>query len=241
MQVKQLAGNGKIVIARTEVYVPHLGEVLAFALPMTGEGTYNGVMGAIDSEKLARPTTAQTFSLVDLALKNRNDEHCRDLLSKFRNRYFWSATENLWGKEDVIVYDNVDGKMPTDRASLIKRMQDGDKAVRVVKYDEFSAGSQSVTDLVKNPYVLAQVGNNRDFAEDVIARVAKGVSQIQPHVWALGPQNSDVKKYTALGSNCYYGGLNIFGNFVGDFSGGYASGVRIASADEGSASVAKIK
>jgi hypothetical protein len=240
MQTKQLNGNGKmLVIARTELYAPHLDEVLAFALPMAGNGPYGAVMATINSERLARPTTAQTLSLVDLALKNKDDEHCEDILTKFRNQHFWSATENLWGKEDVVIYDNVDGKMPSDRASLIKRMKAGDKAVRVVPYG-FETGSQSVTDFVKNPYVLAQVGNNKDFAEDVVARVASGLSKVKPYLWALGPQNSDIKRYTALYSDYCSGGLVLVGSyFVGDSGNGYASGVRNMSAE--GASVAKGK
>ena len=228
MKTKELNGNGKIVVARTEIYAHHLGEVLAFSLPMTGPNTYKTVMGAIDEDAGLRPTTAQTFSLVDLALKNPNDEHCKDILSKFNNKYFWTATENLCGKEDVIVYDNVDGKMPSDRKSLIKRHKDGDKAVRIVPYG-FQKERQSVDELLKNPYLIAQVGN-KDML-DVVERVAKGVSKNKPYVWALNPTQEDVKRYTALLSYWNVGRLYLDGgcNYVSN--NGFASRVRNASAE----------
>lgn len=222
MTTKELNGNGKIVVGRTEIYAPHLNEVLAFALPMAGPGYFNNVMAFIDQEKLARPTTAQTLSLVDLALKNKDDEHCKDILSKFRSNYFWTATENLWTPDGVIVYDNVDGKMPTDKATLLKRHKDGDKAVRVVPYG-FKTESQSVDELMVNPYVIAQVGD-KDMIE-VVQRVASGVSSRKPYVWALNKPSSDDHRYTALDSYGDVGRFSLYGFGDGNFNG-CASGVR---------------
>ncbi len=228
METKELNGNGKIVVARTEIYVPHLGEVLAFSLPMTGPNYFKDIMGAIDQDKRLRPTTAQTLSLVDLALQNPDEEHCEEILSKFKKQYFWTSTENLWGKEDVIVYDNPDGTMPSDRKSLIKRHKDGDKAVRIVPYG-FRTGRQSVDELLKNPYVIAQIGNKEIL--DVVKRVAEGISENEPHLWALNPTQEDVKRYTALYSYWYDDRFSLNGS-CGDYSrDGYASGVRNASAE----------
>lgn len=228
METKELKGNGKIFVARTEIHVPHLGKVLAFSLPMAGPSYFKNVMGAIDSDKLLRPTTAQALSLVDLALQNPGEEHCKDILSKFRSNYFWTSTENLWGDNDIIVYDNVDGTMPSDRKSLVKRHKDGDKAVRIVPYG-FKTERQSVDELLKNPYVIAQIGN-KDML-DVVKRVAEGVSKNKPYVWALSPTKADAKRYTALYSGWDSGRLDLIGSYVGDSGGGCASGVRDASAE----------
>ena len=228
METRELKGNGRIVVAKTEIFAPHMNEVLAFGFPMAGPGTYKNVMAKVSEEGL-RPTSAQTLSLVNLALQNPNDDFCKDLLAKFHNQYFWSATENLWGKEDVIVYDNVDGKMPSDRVALLKRMKDGDKAVRVVPYG-FETGSQSVENFAKNPYVVAQVGD-KDFAGDIVAKVAQGVSSRQPYVYALGPQSSDTKRFSALYSYWNDDRLDLNGDFDDGNYTGYASPVRIASAE----------
>lgn len=224
METKKLKGNGKIVVARTEIYVPHLGEVLAFSLPMNGPDYFEGVMAVIDKDKGLRPTTAQTLSLVDLALQNIGEEHCKDILNKFRNNWFWTATENLWGKNDVIVYDNVDGKMPSSGKSLRKMHRDGNEAIRIVPYG-FETEDQSVAELLKNPYVIAQVGD-KDML-DVVKRVAEGINKNKPYVWAGGPQ----EKYTALGSDWAYGGLGFGSGCWGYNDSGYASQVRNASAE----------
>lgn len=222
---KELNGNGKIV--GTEIYVPHLGEVLAFSLPMNGPNYFKEVMAVIDKDKGLRPTTGQTISLIDVALKNQDEEYCEDILSEFRNNYFWTATENLWGKDDVIVYDNVDGKMPSDRESLIQMHKDGDKAVRIVPYG-FKTGQQSIDELLKNEYVIAQVGD-KDLL-DSVKRVAKRVSKDKPYVWKFGSIKEDAKRYTTLYSDRDDNGLHFVGDYVG-YDNGYASQVRNASAE----------
>ena len=221
METISLNGNGRIRVARTEIEVPHAGGVITQVLPLVGPGNYQNVMGMISQEGLLRPTTGQTFSLVHLALQNPDEEHCKTILSRLKNQYLWTSTENLWGKEDVIVYDNIDGNMPSDRKSLITRMKDGDKSVRVVPYG-FQTGSQSVSDLVKNPYITAQVG---DLPSEVVAEVAKKVSKVQPYVYALGPQTNDTKRYTAGVSGWNDSRLIVIGYCVVNDDNGYASGV----------------
>jgi len=228
MITKELNG-GRIRIARTEMDYRHGNGILTSAYPLEGPGTFQRVMGAITEGKLLRPTTAQTFSLMDFALSNPDDEQCKDIVSRVKNQWLWTATENLWGQDDVILYDNVDGNMPSDRASLIKRMKDGDKAVRLVKYG-FKTGSQSVSDLVANPYIIAQVGD-KDVAEDVVARVAKKVSKRLPYVYALEPQDRDVKRYSAVDSYWNGGRLHVGGYCCGDREDGFASGVLSGSAE----------
>ena len=146
MITKELNG-GRIRIARTEMDYKHKDESLTSAYPLEGPGTYQKVMSKISEGKLLRPTTAQTFSLIDFVLNNLDDEQCKDIVSKVKNNRLWTSTENLWGKEEVILYDNVDGNMPSDRESLLKRMRDGDTAVRVVPYG-FKTGRQSVSELI---------------------------------------------------------------------------------------------
>lgn len=227
MITKELNG-GRIRIARTEMDYKHGNGSLTSAYPLEGPGTYQKVMGAISKGKLIRPTTAQTFSLIDFALSNPDDEQCKDIVSKVKSNWLWTATENLWGKEDVIIYDNVDGDMPSDRASLIKRMKDGDKAVRVVPYG-FKTGSQSVSDLVVNPYIIGQVGD-KNFAEDIVARVAEKISKLNPYIYALDPQSRDLKRYTAVSSGWFDGRLGVDGYCRVDGDFGCASGVLSKSA-----------
>jgi len=232
MQTKNLKGNGKIVLVRTEIsteiYVSHMGEPLAFSLPIEEKGDYIEVMTQIRGERLSIPTTAQTFSLVNLALQNPDEEHCQDILNKFRRNYFWTSTENLYTPKEIIVYDNVDGTMPFDRESLLKRHKEGDKAVRVVPYG-FKTKRQSVNELLKNPYVIAQVGS-KDMLE-VVKRVVEGVSKNKPLIWILNKPSKNVRKYntrkySALGSGWGLDAFGLGGFFDFSHSDGYAPRVR---------------
>ena len=228
MITKELNG-GRIRIARTEMDYNHGNRSLTSVYPLEGPGTHQRVMGTITEGKLLRPTTAQTFSLIDFALSNPDDEQCKDIASRLKNQCLWTATENLWGKEDVILYDNVGGNIPSDRASLIKRMKDGDKAVRVIPYG-FKTGSQSVADFVANPYIIGQVAD-KDFAEDVVARVAKKVSKLNPYISALDPQSRDIKRYSAVTSYWDDNSLAVDGHSHVGYGGGFASGVLPKSAE----------
>lgn len=213
---KTLKGN--------EINVPHLEEIITFRLPLTGPDYYQNVMDKISQEGMSRPTTAQTFSLIDLALQNPEEKHCKNIIYKLRNNWLWTSTENLYTPNEIIVYDNADGNMPSDRESLLKRFKDGDKSIRVVPY-EFKREFQSVSELVKNPYIIAQVGN-KDFAENVVARVAERVSRNKPCVWALNPTNKDINKYSGLDSCWLSGRLYVNGYYDDDLGVGCASGVR---------------
>jgi len=223
-EITELNGNGKIVVERNEIHVIHLGKNLAFSLSMAGPENYQNVMTQISQKGLLRPTTAQTFSLVDLALQNPNEEHCKDILNKLSSDYFWTSTENLWTPKEVIVYDNVGGNMPSDRESLLKMAKKGDKSVRIAY--RFQIENQSVEKLLKNPYMLAQIGDEDML--NVVKRVAEGVGNNPPWVWALDKPSSDVKKYTTLDSGKnHYRLLNLGGDFPEDYSKGhgYAFGV----------------
>ena len=180
IETKELEG-GRIRLGRIEMDYRHRDETLTSVYPLAHQGYFQRVMGNITARKLLRPTTAQTFSLIDFALNNPDSQECKDIISIVNYEGLWTATENLWGDKDVIIYDNVDGKMPTDRKSLIKRMKDGDKSVRVAPYQFKSRGSQSISDFVTNPFIIGQVGDG-DFAEEVVARVAKRISTLKPNV-----------------------------------------------------------
>jgi len=223
METKELNGNGRIRIARTEIDVPHLNEMMTFGFPLLGPDYYQKVMSAISDEGMLRPTTSQMFSLIDLAFKNSDEEHCKDIISKLRNNWLWTSTENLYTPKEIIVYDNTDGKMPSDRESLLNMNKNGNKAVRIVPY-EFKRESQSISDLVKNPYILAQVGS-KEFAEDVVARVAEKISKNKHYVWALNPVDSNEKRYTALYSVWDDSRLAVDGLYHADDRDGCASGV----------------
>ena len=224
MVVTDLKG-GQLRTGRTELDVAHLGETRTFILPMAGPGYHKDVMGQIDSQKLYRPTTAEAFSLVNVAFQNANEPNCAEIVSRLKNNYLWTATENLYIPDGVIVYDNVDGKMPSNRKDLTKRLEAGDKSVRFVPKG-FKREAQSVADLLKNSYVIAQVGGEEMLP--IVEQVAVNLKR-NPYVWALEDVKDDVHRFTALGSYGCDFRLYLDGNYRGDGNDGCASGVSVVA------------
>jgi hypothetical protein len=147
----------RTIVPKAEIPVLHGREILNFILPMAGPGSFGDIMAKVDMEG-TRPTTAQTFSLINYALQNPNELNRKYLFDKLRTAYFWTSTENLFTPNEIIVYDNIDGKMPYDRKTLLERHIAGDRAIRVVSY-KFLTGYQSVEQFLINPYVVAQIGS----------------------------------------------------------------------------------
>ena len=221
MAVTELKGNGQLRTVRTELDVPHLSKALTFVLPLIGPSYHRTVMEGIDSQKLYRPTTAEVFSLVDLALQNPEEPHCAEILNRFRKNYLWTGTESLSFPDGVIVYDNIDGKMPQTREGLLKLADAKDNRVRIVKPD-FSTDWMPIADFLKSPYTIAQVGEDMI---QVVERVAKACHKREAGIWSLGKRASDTNRQTAVYS--YWGGGRLYldGYCLGGDGSGYGSGV----------------
>jgi hypothetical protein len=222
MQITDLQGNGQVRAGRTEIDVPHRGEISTFILPMQGPNYHNDVMKSIDSQKLIRPTTAQTLSLVDIAQQNPDEPHCAAILDKFRKNYLRTATENVSFPDGALVYDNVDGKMPSNRSALLELAQAGDSRVRFVE-SGFKTGWMSLDDALTNPYVIAQLGGVDMLP--VFERIAKRINDKDAYVFGLSGTEQDTKRYTAVLG--YYDRLNLDGDCDGNGRLGFASGVLI--------------
>ena len=172
---------------------------------LEGPGSYKEVMGSVTQKGLLRMTTAQTFCLIDFALQNPNENFCRNILSKLDKYWFWTSTEKLWGRDTVIMYDNLDGKMPSDRESLIKFYQEGDARVRIAPAG-FQSAKQSIDELVKNPGFIADIGDKS--LMDVVVRVADKVGKDRIYIWAVESRKGETKRYTTLH---FGGGICIAG------------------------------
>lgn len=88
--------------------------------------------------------------------------------------YHWTSTRNFWTKDGIIIYDDPERKMPSDAESLLKLHKEGNPSVRFVEYG-FKTGKHTIEDFVKNPFVIAQVGN-----KDLMDIVAKRAKQMDP-------------------------------------------------------------
>jgi hypothetical protein len=89
------------------------------------------------------------------------------------NAICWTSTKNLWTPEGVIVFDDPEGNMPKDEKSLMSLYQQGNPSVRYVKKG-FKDDEMSISDFVKNPLIVAQVGN--EDLTDLIYQRARAIN-----------------------------------------------------------------
>ena len=221
MKVTKLKGNGQLRIGRTELDVPHLGKTLTFIIPLIGPDYHKDAMAEIDSQGLYRPTSAEVFSLVDLALQNKNEPYCAEILRRFKENYLWTATESLSFKDGILVYDNIEGKMPQTSEGLLGLVNEKDERVRLVN-PGFRTGYISISEFLKNPYAIAQIGENM---METAERIAKSFKE-EVYVNGLDKSDSDLKMLTAVSSRLNDSGLSLNGDCHGGPNNGCVSGVR---------------
>jgi len=220
--VTNLKGNGQLRVGKTELDVPHLGKTLTFILPLIGPDYHKNAMAKIDSQGLYRPTTAEVLSLVDLALQNKEEPYCAEILKSYKENYLWTATESLSFPEGVIVYDNIKGKMPQTSKGLLGLIDKKDERARLVN-PGFKTGYMPISEFLKNPYTIAQIGENMI---ETAERVAKAFNKKEAYVRGLSKSDSDAKRLTAVCSCWYDSRLGLDGDFLdGDYDG-CVSGVR---------------
>ena len=222
MKVTKLKGNGQLRIGRTELDVPHLGKTLTFMLPLIGPNYHENAMAEIDSQGLYRPTTAEVLSLLDLALQNQKEPYCAEILRRFKENYLWTATESLSFKDGILVYDNIEGKMPQTSKGLLDLVNKKDERVRLVN-PGFKRGSMPISEFLKNPYAIAQIGENM---METVERVAKAFNEKEAFVYDLDNLDSDVKRLTAVSSGWNDCRLGLDGDYHDGNNSGCVSGVR---------------
>lgn len=205
--------------ARVARDVPHLQETLTFVFPLEGPGIHSTVMGSIDEQNLWRPTTAQVLSLVDFAMANPKDPVLSRVLDQFRDGHLWTATQNMSFPGGACVYDNIDGKMPQTKNGLMKLIEANDRRVRFTK-PYFSTGDMSIADAVKNPHVIAQIGEEM---LPVYERIAKNVNPKTTFVFGLNRSDDGLVRYTTVYN--YGSGLSLVSSHRDDDLNGCAPGV----------------
>jgi len=206
--------GGTIKTGRTEIKFPHKDKTITFIYPPKGPGNYEYLMNQIDQEELLRPTTAEILSLIDIVLQNPDEKHCGDILYKLRGCHLWTSTENLYTKEGIFVYDNIDGKIFDNEEELFKKLGK-DNTIRFVSYG-FKTGTQSVSDFVRNPYILAQIGEG---LQEVVERVTSKLKEMSyldiGHISGV----EKAERFTVIDANWLSHGLFISGRFNGNDRG----------------------
>lgn len=179
---------------------------ISYTPSLIGPGTHKEIMDKIDSEKLYRPTTAETLCRLDSAFQNSNEPNSAEILSKFRKNYLWTSTEISSFQEGIFVYDNSDGKMPKNKEDLIGLLNSKDKRVRFV-CPEFKTGTMSLSEFLANPLTIAQIGENM---LEIAERVAKSCNEKEACI--LGPSMTGFnrERLTAIVSKWFGGRLGIY-------------------------------
>lgn len=156
---------------QTETYltkVPHEGGFLSFRFPAF-KGAFAQVVEQIDKAGLVRPTSAQTASLIYGVLCNPEGDFEPKIFDppmgygtklEFTGNLFLPINKGKEVHGGILVEDNPqikDGQIIMDESKLIQRLKENDSSVRFVPYG-YKIGLQSIEDLRKNQYIIAQYG-----------------------------------------------------------------------------------
>jgi len=209
----------------TKLIVPHNGQDLTFIHPKKGPGTYAEVAQEIDNANLARPTMAQTASLVHAAV-NSKDKYSQEVLNILRQNWMWGFTGTLYiPNEGAYIQDNpeiINGTPFMDQSELVKRIEAKDPSVRFVP-PGFKTGEMTSMQLGKNAYVIGLAGEE---GAEKLAEVADKFKR-KPYLWALESVNEPLTRVSALCSGWNFDGrLYVNGSYHGFFGDGYAFGVQ---------------
>lgn len=146
--------------------IPHEGGELSFQYPAF-RGTYLNVAEQIDKEKLKRPSSAETASLVYHAWKNPKEQYSQEILSILKHSGFWEFTGNLYlpnSNEEinngVILETNpklVMGILEMNKSSLVQKLNKKNPLVKFVPFG-YKIKEQTWRELEKNDYIIARYG-----------------------------------------------------------------------------------
>ena len=210
-------------VGKTYLTVPHKGGSLTFQYP-SFEGTYEKVAEQIDKEKLKRPNSPETASLVYDAWKNPKGKYESEIVKILKDAWLWEFTGNLYlpkSNEEVnngviLEYNPTieNGKLAMDKSSLIKRLNENDSNVKFVPFG-YKLENQKPSELEKNPYIIARYGEE---GAEKIAEVASKYRS-SPYLWSFNSVDEEKTRMSALGGFLYGGGLDVGGFWVVNLRG----------------------
>ena len=218
-----------VVQPPVRIIVPHNGKEITFVFQEFGPYTYANIGTAIAQAKLARPSAAETASLLYRVYDNKDPNYKSPEFSHIRKRmksnWIWAFTGTLWAPEGAYIQDDLETRegMPfMEKSELVKKLESKDPSVRFVPYG-FKTGSMSSLELSKNSYVIGLVGEE---GADKLARVAD-TFQRKPYLYTLTNVTEPQTRVTALNSG--WGivdlRLDVDGDVHGDGRYGYGLGV----------------
>ena len=210
--------------------IPHEKGKLTFQYPAF-KGTYGKVAEQLDAEKVKRPNSPETASLVYDAFQNPKGEYESQIIKILNDAWLWEFTGNLYLPKSndeinngVILEYNPkieNGKLTMDKKSLIERLKKNDLDVKFVPFG-FKIGEQNLIQLQKNPYVVARYGEK---GAEKIAEIASQYKK-NPKLWSFDSVDEEITRMSALYGIWGLGGrLVVSGDSWDDNDIGHAVGV----------------
>jgi hypothetical protein len=213
---------------RTEIDVPHKDSTITFVYEKQGPDNYVGVAESIDNSGLARPTMAETASLVYQAFLAKEEPEFLDIKDMMKHSWLWAFTGTLLvPKKGAYIQDDpeIRDETPFMRESeLVKRLGSNDPNIRFVPFG-FKTGKMPSLELAKNLYVIALVGEE---GAEKLAKIADKHTD-KPYLGGFESVNRPTKRVSALGSDWGLGGRRLFvvsGGFSYYRNNGYAFGIQ---------------
>ncbi|MEK6915559.1 MAG: hypothetical protein AABW89_03400 [Nanoarchaeota archaeon] len=173
-----MSKSSRLVVERTELYVPVGSKEVGYILPAVN-GNYGNVGRQIISSGDVVPTGDLTAPFVrDLYLgANRDEPSVADARNLVKNRWLWVFNQNLFvlkdkiGPKGVYVVSDFEAtglSVPLYRGTLERKLKgvkeskglrvSRDKSVRFVVEGSYSFGEMSPEKLALNVFVIAQYG-----------------------------------------------------------------------------------
>ena len=186
---------------RTEIDIPHLDNTLTFVYEKHGPNTYANVAESIGKVGLARPTMAETASLIYPAFTSEKKEpEFEGIRQAMKNTWLWAFTGNLYiPNKGVYIQDNpeIRNEMPyMEESELVRKLEANDKSVRFVPFG-YQTEDMPSKELAKNPYIIALAGEE---GAEKLAEVADKHKK-SPYLFSFKSVDQPLIRVSALDSD----------------------------------------
>jgi hypothetical protein len=186
----------------------------------------------IETERLKRPGSSETASLIYDAFKKPKEKYESEIIDILNNECFVEYTGILYlpkltNKEihtGVIIEHNPKmnrgKKLKMDEDDLIKRLQKNDPLVKFVPLG-YKIGEQKSSELEQNPYIIARYGKE---GAEKIAKIASKYRE-KPYLWGFDSSEKKIAKLPVLRRYKYFGDRLDIDHFLRDSEDCYAFGI----------------
>lgn len=212
---------------KTLIDIPHEGKTITFIYKQHGPDTYAEVARSIDKEGLARPTMAETASLVHQAFLARDEPEFSKIIDIMKNEWLMAFTGLLYipwaGHSEfnggIFVQDNPEIKFGLpfmDKSELVKKLEANDPSVRFIPFG-FKKGKMS-RELAKSPYIIALAGEEE---AEKLAEIADEYDEYKskPCLWPWGISGITDHLSTRVATLGFYQSSSGRGLGVRDYTG----------------------